>query len=117
MMRNYFEKNKSNLIFLIFCFVVSFVTLFFCSKNSFFYPYNNWVDEHAFFTVGKVWASGKIPYLDIFEQKGPLLYFIFMIASFIDSSSFSAVFFLEVVSFSFSLYFASKLINLFLDKK
>lgn len=116
-MKKYLKENKKKLFFMLFCFLISFITLFFCSKNSPFYPYNNWVDEHAFFTVGKVWANGTIPYRDIFEQKGPLLYFIFMLASLIDSSSFIAVFFLEVVSFTFSLYFIGKIISLFLEKK
>ena len=38
---------------------------------------NNWVDENAFFTVGKAWGHGLIPYRDMFEQKGPVLFLIF----------------------------------------
>ena len=107
-MKKILIKNKN----ILFCFGIAFITLFFCSKNSPFYPYNNWVDEHAFFTVGKAWANGIIPYRDIFEQKGPLLYFIFMIASLIDSSSFLVIFLLEVISFGISLCFVFKMVKI-----
>ena len=62
---------------ILFCFVVSFIGLMLCSKNSFLYPFNDWVDLNAFFTVGRGIKHGMIPYLDLFEQKGPIIYFLF----------------------------------------
>ena len=111
------DKFKEKYFFFLFCFFLSFVILFFCSKNSPFYPFNNWVDENAFYTVGISWRHGILPYLDLFEQKGPLLYFIFMLSSWILPYSFLPIFLLEVVCYTWFLYFSGKVITLFLEKK
>ena len=108
-------KNKCK--YYLYCLVVSFVVLMFTSKNSFLYPVNDWVDANAFFTVGKSMFSGVVPYRDLFEQKGLILYFIYGIGSLISFKSFIGVFILEVISFSVFLYFAHKIFNLFLDEK
>ena len=113
------KKNESNnkTILIIFCIVVSFVSLFICSKNSLLYPFNNWVDENSFFTMGKAWAHGIIPYKDLFDHKGPLLYFIFMIGYFISNDSFLGIFIFEVFSLTICLYYISKIVELFLKRK
>lgn len=115
--KNFITNHKRNLFFFLFCFLISFLVLFFCSKNSFRYEFNDWLDENAFFTVGKGWAHGLIPYKDLFEQKGPLLYFIFMIGSLFRTTDFLAIFFFEVISMSIFAYFAGKILDLYLTKK
>ena len=82
---NYLDNKKVILaIFLI----VSILTLLICSKNSPLYPYNDWVDGNAFFTMGKGMFNGKVPYKDLFEQKGPLLYLIYGIGYLISHDTF-----------------------------
>ena len=71
--KKYISKYKYQL----FCLMVSFSMLLFTSKNSFLYTFNDWCDANAFFTVGKSIIHGLVPYKDLFEQKGPLLYFIY----------------------------------------
>lgn len=61
--------------------------------------------------------NNVIPYKDIFEQKGILLYFIYGIGYLISHKTFIGVFILEVLFFSIFLYYAYKTIDLFLDKK
>jgi len=102
---------------LIYCFVVAIGVLLFTSKNSFFYPFNDWVDANAFFTVGKGIFRGVIPYLDVFEQKGLLLYLLYGIGSLISYNSFHGVFIVEVILFSIFLYYIGKIVSLlFCDK-
>ena len=116
MKKNIFKNNK-NIKFYILSFLISFITLLLCTKNSPLYAFNNWVDENAFFTVGKAWAHGIVPYRDIFEQKGPLLYFIFMLGSIISKKSFIGIFVFEVISLTITLIFSCKIIQLFLKDK
>ena len=70
------KKHKRLFIFLFFL-LTSTIILLFTSKCSPLYPFNDWVDINAFFTVGKSITRGILPYRDIFEQKGPILYFLF----------------------------------------
>lgn len=103
--------------FIIYSFIISFSILMITSKNSFLYPLNDWVDANAFFTVGKSMMNGVIPYKDIFEQKGILLYFIYGIGYLISHKTFHGVFIIEVLFFTVFLYYIHKIISLLLDKK
>ena len=60
---------------LIFC--VALVSISICSLSSPLYPFNDWVDANCFFTVGKSMLYGIVPYRDLYEQKGPLLYALY----------------------------------------
>ena len=116
-MKKYLKDNKKKLLIILYCFIVSFLILLFASKNSFLYPFNDWVDVNAFFTVGKSMFKGIVPYKDIFEQKGPFLYLIYGIGSLISYTSFVGVFILEVVFWTIGLYFLYKLLRIFISLK
>ena len=103
--------------FQLFCILVSFFMLLFTSKNSFFYTFNDWVDANAFFTMGKSIVHGLVPYKDLFEQKGPLLYLIYSLGYLISNKTFYGVFIIEVILFSIFLFYNHKIINYFLDEK
>ena len=87
-----------------------------CSKSSFLYPMNDWVDVQCFFTMGRSIWDGLVPYRDLYEQKGPVLYFAFALASLISSHSFLGVFLLEVVCFGLFLYFSGMIVRLYFSK-
>ncbi len=101
----------------LYCLGISILFLCILSKNSPFYQMNDWYDVNAFFTVGKSMLVGKIPYLDLFEQKGPLLYLIYAIAALISNHSFFGVFILEVISLTCFFYYIEKIIDLYLEEK
>ena len=103
--------------YLIFSFLVAFITLLITSKNSFIYVFNDWVDANSFFTVGKSIFNGLVPYKDIFEHKGPLLYFIYGIGYLMSHKTFHGVFILEVISLTIFLYYIHKVFSLYFDKK
>ena len=109
--------DKKKYIYFIICFFMAFLLITICSKNSFLYSFNDWVDANAFFTVGKGWANGLIPYKDLFEQKGPFLYFIYCLGYIISNDSFFGVYVLELISFSFFLYYCFNIVKLFSDNK
>ena len=88
-----------------------------CSKSSPIYPLNNWEDANCFFTVGKTIKYNIVLYRDIFEQKGPVLYYIYFIASLISPDSFFGGYILEIVSGCFFLFFVYKSLLLFADSK
>ena len=91
---------------------LSFVFLLIASKSSPIYPMNDWVDMHCFFTVGRGWHEGMIPYRDLVEQKGPLLYAAYALIAAISSGSFVSVFALEVVTFALFLWLSSKILRM-----
>ena len=80
-----------------------------CSKSSPLYPMNDWVDVNCFFTVGRGITHGMVPYLDLYEQKGPLIYFLYALAALISESSFVGVFVVEVCCFALFLHYSGKI--------
>lgn len=75
---------------------------------------NDWVDVHCFFTMGRSILDGLVPYRDLYEQKGPVLYFLYSLAALISSDSFWGVFLLEVTVFALFLYFSGCLAKVYL---
>lgn len=106
--------NKKKLLY---SFIISLIFLLICTKSSPLYRINDWYDAQCFFTVGKSMLNGKIPYLDLFEQKGPLLFLLYGLASLITNNSFIGVFIIEVISYTIFLYYIDKTINIYLDEK
>lgn len=90
----------------IISFLTAFVTLLICSKCSFLYVFNDWVDANCFMTVGKSMFTGNVLYRDIYEQKGPLLYFLYGIGWLFSDDSFHVIFIFEVVAGTVFLYYS-----------
>jgi len=109
------KKIKLNPL-LLFSFLSSALFLLVCSKSSPLYPMNDWVDVNCFFTVGKSMLHGIVPYAELYEQKGPVLYFLYAIAALISDQSFFGVYLLEVVAYGLFLYFSAKIAEIYLGK-
>ena len=52
----------------------SFIFVAICSKSSFLYPINDWGDVNTYFTIGKGMLAGKVPYRDLYDQKGVVIF-------------------------------------------
>lgn len=96
-------KNKffsgADLSAAVFLLVLSVALMTFCSMASPLFPIHTGVDQNTFLTVGDAMRDGKIPYRDLFEQKGPLLYLLHAVAASLSPGSFTGVWILEIVSF------------------
>ena len=111
------ESKKKKIKVGAFCLGISFILLFLCSKCSFLYPFNGWDDFNTFYTMASSWFNGLMPYRDLFEQKGPFLYVIFLIGYLISPGKFTGIFIVEIIFFSLTLYVSSKIIDMFIDEK
>lgn len=107
---------KRKHIFLIWCMMLSALFIGLASKSSPLYPLNDWVDVNCFFTMGRSLLDGLVPYRDLYEQKGPVLYFAFAIIALFSRHSYAGVYILEVITYGLFLYFSGKIIDLYLEK-
>lgn len=107
------EESCSELTAFAVCFSVSIGVISVCSKSSFLYPLNDWVDANCFFTVGKSMMNGVVVYRDLLEQKGPFLYVIHGIAWLISNDSFAGVYLFEIIAATFFLFYIHRSICLF----
>jgi len=86
-----------------------------CSRSSFLYVFNLWDDANSYFTVGKCIFRGMVPYRDLFDQKGIMLYFIYGIASLISPVTFKGVFIMEIIAATAALLGILRIYQLFLE--
>lgn len=91
----------------------AFIIISVCSTSSPLYAFNTWVDANVYFTIGKSMLKGMLPYRDLFDHKGPLLYALHALTSLVSVNSFLGVYLLEVVCCFFTLLYAFKLLRLF----
>lgn len=111
------ETLKNDKCILFFLLLYSFIALYFSTTCSPFYRFNYWSDINIYFTIGRGITHGLVPYLDLFDHKGPLLFFIYAVGAFISEDTFTGIYFIETISLFISLYSAFKISNLFLVKK
>lgn len=111
------EKQKSPWYDYLILLCFAFFTLLFFTKSPPLFYLNDWVDSNAYFTVGKGIIHGLIPYRDLFEQKGPLLYFIHAGAYLIERKNFTGVYVFQSIGLFISLLFAYKTFTLYTTRK
>lgn len=99
---------------MLYSLLLAFVFLAVCSKSSFLYPFNDWYDANDFLTLGKGMLHGLVPYRDLYEQKGPILYAAHALCALVPGPAFLGVYFLEVGALTCFLYHMSKIIRLYL---
>ena len=106
------KLSRSELVILI---MSAAVTITFVSASSPLYPFNPWDDANCFFTLGRGIIHGYVPYRDLYEQKGPLLYFIYALAALISEKSFIGGWIVECISASLFAVFSWKTAKLFVE--
>lgn len=98
---------------LCYCFALAVAILLICSKSSPLYPMNDWVDVNCFFTMGKSLLAGLVPYRDLYEQKGPVLYFVYALVALVSRRSYFGVYLLECVTYGLFLYYSARIASLY----
>ncbi|MFC6275713.1 teichoic acid glycosyl transferase [Levilactobacillus tangyuanensis] len=89
--------------------VVGAFIMAFCSYTSPAFYFDTSPDNNAFFTVGKAMMHGIVPYKDIFEQKGPYVYFIHGLAYLVSHRSFALIFVFEIITLVAAMFLVYKL--------
>ena len=115
-----FTRDKVNKLLIILMFILcSFLFFTFCSNNSFLYAKFTSCDQSWYITMGNGFIHGKIPYRDMYEQKGPIVYFLYAIVVLIAGNvrnAYYVAFFLEIIILTAYMYLAYKFLNKFLNK-
>lgn len=98
--------NKVRYWHVICLFVISSITILLLSTStSFLYSYYEQLDSIVFQQIGKEWLNGVLPYRDIWDLKGPLIYLLNSIGFLLIGSRYG-ILIVQVVFFFTSLLLA-----------
>ena len=95
------------------CLLTSALILMFCTKSSFLYPLNDWEDANIIYTLGRGMLRGRVPFLDLYDQKGPLAYFVYGLGSLVSPRSFFGLYLIETLCFAGFLYNSGRILKLY----
>ena len=96
------------------CLLAAFICVTIVSKCSFLYAFHDGNDVNWFLTMGRGLAQGKVPYRDLFEQKGVLLYMLFALNYLICGNNLYFIYISEVLCGAAFLFIGYKTMRLFL---
>lgn len=99
-------------VIFIFCIISSFFILFTSYASSPLAKLIMGYDSAFFHVIGRGWNNGLIPYKDLFDHKGPLLFLFFKIADSISDGKYG-LYIIETLFCCLSLYFTYKISSLF----
>lgn len=108
-MKTFAEKHSKNIFFLLSA--AAFLML--ASRSSFLYVFNNWDDANSYFSMEKAIFNGRMPYRDVFDQKGMYLYFLYGLSYLISHTTFTGVYILEVILGFFDILGFYRIIKLY----
>lgn len=106
--------NFKNWQIMLTCLLISFLFLMICSNNSFLYAFNDNQDVNWYITMGNGMLNNKVPYRDLFEHKGPIVYFVFAFFC-LFPNPYRIVFIFEILCFSLFLFFSFKILKKFIS--
>ncbi len=98
------------------CLLIATIFFFLFGFNSPLYTFNSDNDYQWFMTLGHGLVNGKLPYRDLFEHKGPIVYFVTAFCCLFKNPNI-VMLLLEIVSMSWFFFFtyriAAKRLNTF----
>ena len=87
------------------------------SVDSPFYEVWGRIDSSWYFTAGKGWFSGMVPYVDFTDSKGPLLWLIYGLGSAINHYNYVGVWLLTCVSYFVTMWLIYGISHIFIENK
>ena len=94
--------------------LASAAVLMVCTMNSWLYPVNPWTDVNILGTMGRGMLNGQVLYRDLFDHKGPLIYFLFGLCQWLIPGTYHGLYLLEVLCCAGAMFFGWKTIRLYL---
>lgn len=106
------EKKEYGILALLALLLITVVST--CSP---LYRANPYCDANIYLTMGKAWLDGLIPYRDLYDQKGPILYMLHALSAMLSRTNFIGIYLLELVCCFFNLVYILKTLRLWMEER
>lgn len=101
------------------CYIIFLASaaLLFCFQSPFPFHNSSTMDSNVFMYIGKYMSKGLVPYRDMFDHKGPLLYILNWLGLFIGNGSSMGIWLIELIFMEFNIFLLYKTALLFTKRK
>ena len=110
------EKNKKTILISTMLIIITIIVCFQCDTNPLI-KNSTGIDSSVFISIAQSMKTGKLPYKDVFDHKGPLLYLINYIGISINSSSYIGIWIIENIFMFITLLYMYKISKLFIKSE
>ena len=93
------------------------LVMFLVSADSYTHDFYDHFDSATFFTSGKAWMNGMVPYVDFSDSKGPLLWFIYGVGYLLTPRSYVGVFWITVIVYAYIFFWLAKTALIYLGNR
>ncbi|WP_404932425.1 hypothetical protein [Pediococcus acidilactici] len=59
---------------------------------------NSWVDTNAMLRIGQLWLNGVLPFKEVFEQRGIVLYLVYLVANLFGKNGYVGLYIVEIIN-------------------
>lgn len=113
--RNYEKPKNAKMQDICFCMIIALIV----STTYNLSPFNQYItnqDSSVFLYIGEKMRQGYVPYRDLFDHKGILLYFIQYLGEGLPFDNFAGVWLLEIVNMGITAWLLLRISELFTEK-
>lgn len=101
------NKNIKEIVWSI---IISFIIItIFSRSTTWLYSHNDYGDSAIFEIIGKYWWQGDLPYIALWDQKGPLIFFVEMLGSLLPGTW--GLYLLQIIFLSLSIFVLFKFLK------
>jgi len=98
------------------CFLYAALLLLFCTRNSPLFVYQSWTDPNIYMDTARAMTKGAVLYRDVFDHKGPLLYLVFIVFSYVSKDTMTGLYLLQSLTLGITLLYLYRMALLFVPK-
>ncbi|MFT8406287.1 hypothetical protein [Liquorilactobacillus nagelii] len=102
------NRIKNNWVVLVILLLGSFLFI----SASPLYKVNPWGDTNAMLAIGQAWLDGRVPFRDIFEQRGPVFYVYYLVMNMFSTKGYIGLFIIETLNLIGIWYWEKKILQL-----
>ena len=118
--QRFLKRHRANILHVILCiFIATLFVLVFSRSTSPLYPdyyayggLTDGGDSLQFQTIGKAWLDGKVPYRDLFDHKGPIIFLVNALGFLLGGGTRYGIVVLQVIALAVVIHYALRLARL-----
>ncbi len=109
--------SASSVVIVVLMILVVPLLLLFFSIDSPCYEVWGKMDSSWYFTAGKAWFSGMVPYVDFSDSKGPLLWLIYGLGYGLSHFNYVGVWLITCIFYIVTTFFNYRTVRIFVDRR